>query len=601
MPTRRTERQLFQPGELLAGRYQIDRVLGRGGFAEVYLAHHAEVDSLQVAIKVLHANQRTREQVVGRFRREARLLALLRNRHTVRLVDFGFADDGVGYLVMEYVRGAALDRVVKTNGPLRDTDVARVGIGVLKALDEAHSIGVIHRDLKPANIILVNEPGERHAIPRVLDFGIAKVLGVADAFAPTVDEPYVLRSRADVVFCTPLYAAPELLRGRPDFRTDLYALGLVMAEMLDGHPPYPPEECAKLESPHLWKTPIPLGERCASSGLRHVIERACAKRLDERYASAVEMLADLEIAYEAVRVPEYQEEPLRIVPAPPPEASGPRQTLADSSQFVPVSALPKGAGFESIAPYDSEATQVVPPKVEVDPSVHSTGEPSSPEGLASHLAPRPISTAAPEAALAAPTTSTHPQRSGGAWIAFLVLFLAGGVLLARSLAPGPEPASLPAPPPAPTPAAAPDVVVHAQPLIWAAHRRAIDAPLVVRTSAAAEVRIDGVPVGEARPERALVLAGPTHRPYVIEALGEDLRFTRVVRERGPALLDVVDAGAGSAAQEAERQPATRREPARPRPRPRPPIDPTPAAPSGAEADAPNAPSLLGPPIRPRTQ
>ena len=110
MPTRRSEQLLLQPGSILAGRYRFDRVLGRGGFAQVYLGRHVEVDSLQVAIKVLHATHQDRDQIVNRFRREARLLALLRNRHTVRLIDFGFSDEGTGYLVMEYVRGASLDR-----------------------------------------------------------------------------------------------------------------------------------------------------------------------------------------------------------------------------------------------------------------------------------------------------------------------------------------------------------------------------------------------------------------------------------------------------------------------------------------------------------
>lgn len=285
-------------GDVVADRYKIAYPLGAGGFAQVYLATHNEVESLRVAIKVLHPSHATPE-TLARFRNEAQLLARLRNRHTVRLTDFGVTDENMAFLVMEYVEGTPLDRIIYAKGALGQADTARVGIGVLKSLVEAHTVGIIHRDLKPANIMLVSEMGERHPVPRVLDFGIAKVLGGGSPV-----EDHIVRddgSYEPVVYCTPAYAAPELLRGRPEFPTDIYALGLVMVEMLDGTPPYDYPDDEPAASPHLWEEPVPLGRRAQKSVLAPILQKALGKELEDRYESASAMLDDLEKAYDEIR------------------------------------------------------------------------------------------------------------------------------------------------------------------------------------------------------------------------------------------------------------------------------------------------------------
>lgn len=605
MTTRSTEQLMLQPGTILAGRYRIDRVLGRGGFAQVFLGRHVEVDSLQVAIKVLHATHQDREAVVSRFRREARLLALLRNRHTVRLIDFGFADDSMGYLVMEYVRGASLDRLIAEQAPMRPTDVARVGIGVLKALDEAHSIGVIHRDLKPANVLLINEPGERHAVPRVLDFGIAKVLGVSDAVVSPDGATPAERTRADMVFCTPLYASPELLRGKPDFRTDLYALGLVMAEMLDGNTPYTAEACALLESPHLERTPVPLGERTLASGLGSVIARACAKRLDERYASAVEMLADLEIAYEAIREPDYKESPLRIVPPPPSEAT----EKGGTSRFVPVSSIGVDE-FDSILDYDSRGTMIVgasgaaSPAVQVDPIV---GVPEIESDVTAPVVARP----APDR-----------RRRVGAWILSVAALLLLG--LAIALRPSPTPSTPSSPNVVATPL--PDRATTAQPpsdtatnasvrgarrAVAQAHLRSAASMLIVYSDITATVRLDGIPVGEVTADAPLITAGPSRRPYSLELVAPGVMFSRSVTNDGPVHVaaelaalqrDTLNGDAPPVAVQPTTPAPTPRPASRPRPRTLPdPPTPTVTEPERPSAETPDPPVRLGDPIRPRTQ
>lgn len=369
-------------GSVVAGRYRVVHSLGAGGFAQVYLATHLEVDSLKVAVKVLHPSQATPD-TLDRFRNEAKLLAMLRNRHTVKLTDFGVSDEGIAYLVMEYVQGTALDRIIAARGAMRDADVCRLGIGILKALIEAHSVGVIHRDLKPANIVLVTEPGEKYVVPRVLDFGIAKVLGGA---SPVEDR--ILNedgSYEPVVYCTPAYAAPELLRGRPEFQTDLYALGLVMIEMLEGKTPYEYLDEDPAASPHLWPTAVPLGLRTKSSVAVHVIRRAVAKELSERYESASAMLTDLELAYESLRTAGHDPEPTKdyftVVEKPP------VKPVSQTAMFVQTAAvgIANMTGIPAVASAKRSEPEELPekaPTISGEVWTPPVREPSTPKSVA---------------------------------------------------------------------------------------------------------------------------------------------------------------------------------------------------------------------------
>ena len=316
------------PGTIISERYCVERELGAGGFATVFLCTHIELASLEVAVKVLRHAHRRRTRIIEGFRREAALLAMLKNRNTVRLIDFGLTDDDRTFIAMEYVRGTALDELIDLSGPLSVADAARVGIGVLKSLVEAHGVGVIHQDLKPANIIMVNEPGEPFAAPRVLDFGIARVLGDNDPAGQTSDEV------PDTIFCTPAYAPPELLRGKPDYRTDLYSLGLVLAEMIDGAPPYDFENITASRSPHLERAPVPFGHLSMNGPLAPVIKKACAKRVRHRYASAAAMLEDLQLAYRSL-TPEWRNDTCIVVDDAEVDRRPPKKkAAAATSQFV---------------------------------------------------------------------------------------------------------------------------------------------------------------------------------------------------------------------------------------------------------------------------
>ncbi len=240
----------WQAPEVIDGRYRVIRKVGRGGFADVYLAEHVNVPGLLVAIKVLLSHRSDDPGLVARFKREAVALASLRSRHTVRIHDLGVVDD-LPYLVMEFLENVPLSSVLDMQGRIARGQAAIVAIGVLKALMEAHAAGIVHRDLKPDNILLTLEPGERHPVPRVIDFGIAKLLATPSRASSGTT------TAGNVRFCTPEYAAPEVLEGQPGYQSDLYSLGHTLAELVDGKPPYAARTVIAAAAMHLVRIRCP--------------------------------------------------------------------------------------------------------------------------------------------------------------------------------------------------------------------------------------------------------------------------------------------------------------------------------------------------------
>lgn len=273
-------------GYVLAGKYVLQREIGEGGFAMVYEAQHREIASLRFAVKVLHAEHAHDPRIRGRFRREAETVASLNSRNIVRVIDVGELDDQRPYIVMEFIDGRPLDSLLEICGRLYPADVLRIAVDVLKALDVAHANKVVHRDLKPANVFITQDPDEPIAA-KVLDFGIAKL--VSETGGSTLRNG--THTVAGQVACTPQYAAPELLTGKTSPLVDIYALGHMMAELLEGEAPYQYlENTLLMAAEHLRPDPVPLGVQVLRSGLAEVIARACAKPEAERFQSAREML-----------------------------------------------------------------------------------------------------------------------------------------------------------------------------------------------------------------------------------------------------------------------------------------------------------------------
>lgn len=266
------------------GRYEILRLVGRGGMATVYLAHDPALDR-QVAVKVLHAHLAHDEAFVGRFRREARAVAALRHPNIVQVFDFG-VEQNQYYMVMEYLEGGTLHTLLreasKEGACLPPREVLRLVRPLCSAIDYAAGQGMVHRDIKPSNIILT-KAGE----PILTDYGIAKMVGVTSL---TV---------TGMVVGSAHYMAPEQAQGQEtDLRTDIYALGVVIFQMLTGRVPYDADTSASVLAQHII-APIPSLASinpALPAAFEEVITKALAKEPAARYQSAAELATGLEAA-----------------------------------------------------------------------------------------------------------------------------------------------------------------------------------------------------------------------------------------------------------------------------------------------------------------
>ena len=265
------------------GHYQIIEKIGAGGMGEVYRAHDKRLDR-DVASKVLPVGMLTDEDARRRFRKEALALSKLNHPNIATIYDFD-TQDGIDFLVMEFVEGSSLAEKLKA-GPLQEKETATLGVQVAEALEEAHERGIIHRDLKPGNILAT--PKGRI---KVLDFGLAKLLCPSGDVDATQS---VAETRA--VSGTLPYMAPEQLQGDPtDARTDLYALGVVFYEMATGQRPFRHEVSTRLADMILHQPPLQpraLNPRI-SAELENIILKCLEKDPENRYQSAKEVCVDL--------------------------------------------------------------------------------------------------------------------------------------------------------------------------------------------------------------------------------------------------------------------------------------------------------------------
>jgi tRNA A-37 threonylcarbamoyl transferase component Bud32 len=268
------------------GTYQITDYIGSGGFGSVFKAEDTNTPGRIVAVKELHKKHTRNQQIKQRFFQEAVAMARLDHPNLPRLYTFG-EDNGSYYLVMEFISGKLLSDEIHDDGPMRPDRAVIVLTQVVDALSYAHRNGIIHRDLKPDNVILVGDGGSLKI--KVLDFGIARMVG---------GESLTLAGEG---FGTPTYMSPERISGAggDDPRMDLYSAGIVLFEMLAGKAPFeskatdPALYWAEMRDLHHTE-PLPaLASLGVPTELENVARRATAKRLDDRYQSADEMLADL--------------------------------------------------------------------------------------------------------------------------------------------------------------------------------------------------------------------------------------------------------------------------------------------------------------------
>ena len=325
-----------KPGEIFADRYRIDRVLGVGGMGVVLAATHVHLRE-KVAIKVLLPMHATRQETVARFLREGRAAVKIRSEHVGRVIDVG-THGGLHYIVMEYLEGSDLAEVLKRQGRLPSVLAVDYVLQACEAIAEAHAMHTVHRDLKPANLFLIRGPNDTPCI-KVLDFGISKMTmgdGAPEELAMT---------RTSSILGSPLYMSPEQLRSSKtvDERADIWAIGVMLYELIAGIPPFEAETVAVLGALVLSGHVPDIRERVPETppGLAHVIETCLRSEVMDRFPSLVE----LSVALEPFGTPAARASVQRIgavlqnVPRPPSSFSGVRPRASSSAEIAAFSKL----------------------------------------------------------------------------------------------------------------------------------------------------------------------------------------------------------------------------------------------------------------------
>ena len=269
-------------GQVVADRYHILELVGRGGMGVVYKVEHIRMGKL-MAMKLLHGELARDREVVKRFKREATAVSRLSHPNTVQVFDFG-RSEGLMYLIMEFIEGVELARLVRRQGPISFPRCAAIVSQVCSSLSEAHEQGIIHRDLKPENVLLRNLSGHQELV-KVLDFGLVK-LRETDERADTTSQ--------GVLVGTPHYMSPEQIRGEEvDHRSDIYSLGAMMYKVLTGVPPFPASTPVAVLTKHLNEPPPRICERFSELGLSEaaddIIGRCLEKEAEHRYQSVEEI------------------------------------------------------------------------------------------------------------------------------------------------------------------------------------------------------------------------------------------------------------------------------------------------------------------------
>lgn len=271
-------------GSLVADRYQVEALLGEGAMGAVYRAKHIHMQK-DVALKVLHQTMSSNSEVVKRFEREAVAAGRIQHPHVAGASDFGRLADGSFYLVLEYIGGQSLGGLMEEVGAMDPARACRIAIQIASALSAAHAEGIVHRDLKPENVMLPRGDHEGDIV-KVLDFGMAKM-------AETDDTAATKLTMHGAVYGTPAYMAPEQAAGNEvDHRADLYALGLMLYEMVAGEPPFTSDQVMALLVKQMTEKP-PALPSTVPRPLARIIMKMLEKQPEGRQQSADEVLAQL--------------------------------------------------------------------------------------------------------------------------------------------------------------------------------------------------------------------------------------------------------------------------------------------------------------------
>jgi len=309
----------LKPGSLVADRYEVIRLIGEGGMGSVFEAKHKEIEK-RVALKILNRELCNSAEIFKRFKQEAKIAGSIGHLNICEVLDFGVTEDGLAFLVMEYLEGESLRSIIEREGRL-PVDVS-LGIikQVLDGLEEVHGRGIVHRDLKPENIFITNVKGHGLVV-KILDFGISKIRMPGSGS--------MTMTKTGAMMGTPYYMSPEQMRGSKDVdqRTDIYSCGVILYEMVTGTVPYGGStfsevvaHCLEDEFPDPKKV-YPDFPADLSNLLRRSMEKDVSKRIESasRFKAEIEKLSPVSTQFK-IKGSEIQKTKIGGASAPVPEA-----------------------------------------------------------------------------------------------------------------------------------------------------------------------------------------------------------------------------------------------------------------------------------------
>ncbi len=334
-------------GEVIDGRYRIFKKLGEGGMGEVYAAEHVHIEK-QFALKLLKAEIVSNAEAVKRFQQEARSSSSIKHRNIIAVEDFGRLPDGRIYMCMELLGGAPLNDMIQQ--PMPADRLLNILIQAGHGLAAAHAKGIVHRDMKPENIYVTQDAtGD---VPKLLDFGIAKVAG---------NDGQNNLTRTGTIFGTPFYMAPEQALGNPvDARTDIYAMGVIMYECFAGSLPFQGESFMGILTQHITTPPEPVAQRAAKvgralpMGIAEIITKCMEKDPAARYQTMDELVNALIGVYRSIAgagMSTYMEAfPVGATSSHPAQPTPPPMTAAHAAQMSGGHAATMPAGYSHPTP-----------------------------------------------------------------------------------------------------------------------------------------------------------------------------------------------------------------------------------------------------------
>ena len=281
-------------GDTFQERYLLEQVIGQGGYARVYRARQTDLGR-DVAIKVLRTQHRSAEkseEAARRFEREAKVISQLRDPHTITVYDYGRTESGGLYMVTELVDGVNLLDFVNGEGRIDPRRAAKMILGVLYSLQEAHERGMLHRDIKPANVMVYGLSGRPDQV-KLLDFGIAKAFDEDDDTSESMNAALTAKGR---VVGSPGYMSPEQIRGHDlTPASDIYSVGLVFWEMLAARRAIDTDDL-RAAFEQISETPLHLPEDVdVPDELRAIVERMVDKNVESRYSTAIDVIDELSV------------------------------------------------------------------------------------------------------------------------------------------------------------------------------------------------------------------------------------------------------------------------------------------------------------------